>query len=269
VTAPLFLLGAQRSGTTALAYALSAAVAEQQGGTFTVNGKLWYVLRRWLDACDLRAQHLRADEMLHALHRRPAQGVGAPEWLADVERALRTAAREVGEQRYRPDSGGMLALCRAIASEVAGSRPWGDKYNEYLLDLPYLDRLFPDARWIVLSRHPAEVTASMLAWTGDRPWNPTVVGQAESKWAAWNQCWLDFRVGVDPSRAVEVDYADLCSGAALDELASFTGLDLSSLRSGFGRRRAAPKQATVGESAAEVWSQLRSTTWRASAAVVG
>lgn len=254
--APLFLVGAQRSGTTALAHVLSAAYAEQFGATFTVNGKLWYFLRRWLTPDDIAARHLRADEIVHALNRRPPQGSGASAWLADVDRALREAARAVSAGRYPATAHGVRALARDLAASVHGPREWGDKYNEYLLDLPFLDDLFPAARWIMLFRHPAEVVASMLAWSGDRPWNPRTAADAEAKWVAWNRCWLDFRAKLPPERFTEIDYADLCTGRGLEDLMAFTGLDLTGRAEGLSRRSAAAIGTPV-TAAGHTWAELR------------
>ena len=259
MTAPLFLIGAQRSGTTALGHALSVAISEQHGGTFTVNGKLWYLLRRWLTADDLAGRHLRADEIIHALNRRPAQGSGASEWMTAAHGALATAARAVAEGRYRADSEGVLTLARDVAGEASGGKVWGDKYNEYLLDLDFLAAVFPDARWIMLSRHPTEVAASMLSWTGNRPWNPQTAADAEHKWAAWNQRWLDKRGQLDPRRVLELDYADLCSGEAHEELAQFTDLSPATFIDLFSRPRPAVHDRPVGAGAARVWASLRSS----------
>lgn len=254
--APVFLVGAQRSGTTALAHALSQAVNTQTGGTFTVNGKVWYLLHRWLEASDLEARHLRADEMLHALERRPAQGAGSADWSARVEAALRSAAAEVAAGVWSPDAAGVLGLRRRLAGSIAGTQPWGDKYNEYLLQIPALEQTFPEARWIMVYRHPGEVTASMLAWTGDRPYNPVSAADAEAKWVAWNRRWLEARSRIDRRRRVEVDYADLCSGAGHQALADFTGLDLSTALAGFSARRPRPQDAGIGSAAAPVWARL-------------
>ena len=61
-TQPVILLGAQRSGTTALGSVLSAAFADT-GSLFTNNGKLPYVLHRWCTDADLRGQHLRVESV--------------------------------------------------------------------------------------------------------------------------------------------------------------------------------------------------------------
>lgn len=259
---PLFLVGAQRSGTTALAHVLSEQTHAQQQGVFTVNGKLWYLLLRWLDAGDLEARHFRADEVCHALRRRPAQGVAAQDWLASAEGALRELARRVAAGAYPASRDGVLAARRAVAAAAVGAAPWGDKYNEYLLELPELDATFPAARWIFLSRDPTEVVASMLAWTGDRPWNPAARQDAESKWASWNGRWLAFRSGLDPGRVLELDYAEVCSGAARPALQRFTGLDLSRALADYRRREQRPR-AEVSAAAERVWATVRDDRWRA------
>jgi hypothetical protein len=258
VTAPLFLVGAQRSGTTALAHALSAQYPAQRHGTFTVNGKLWYFVVRWLDAGDLAARHFRADEIGHALRRRPAQGAAAAEWLGRVDGALGDLAGHVARGRYAATRDGVLAARRDLAGAIAGPRPWGDKYNEYLLQLPELHATFPDARWIFLRRHPAEVIASMLAWAGDRPWNPAAGCDAEAKWRYWNSRWLAFRSSLRPSRLLELDYEDLCSGTAHQAVQEFTQLDLSEPLRDY-RRRGGGRQATVSTAAERLWTELGNT----------
>jgi sulfotransferase family protein len=255
VRPPLFLVGAQRSGTTALAHAISAQSHAQRKGVFTVNGKLWYFVLRWLDADDLAARHFRADEISHALRRRPAQGAAASEWLAAADGALRALAGRVSRGAYPASRVGVLSARRDLAAAVAGPQGWGDKYNEYLMQLPELHATFPDARWIFLRRDPAEVIVSMLAWTGDRPWNPATAQDAEAKWVHWNSRWLAFRSRLRPGQVLEIDYADMCSGAAHRPVEEFTQLDLSEPLSGYRRRSG--DRASVSPEAERVWMALR------------
>lgn len=220
---PVLLLGAQRSGTTALAHALSDAFAAS-GGIFTVNGRLPYVLRRWLTSNDIGGRHLRADDVLHALARRPAAGRGASEWQQAAERALRHAAAEVAEGRT-PLSKAKLAE-RILTASYAAWPFWGDKYNEYLLDLPWLLQLMPGARFLVLVRDPADVAASMLSWAGDRPYNPTSRSAALTKWKRWNDAWLTFADRVPAANRLVVEYRDLCEGGGVDRLQDFVSVPL-------------------------------------------
>jgi hypothetical protein len=95
----------------------------------------------------------------------------------------------------------------------------------------------------------------MLAWTGDRPWNPVTAGDAEAKWVAWNSRWLAFRSSLKPSQVLELDYAELCSGAAHQVVQDFTQLDLSGPLPGY-RRRDGGTPAAVSAEAERVWSAL-------------
>src|SRR5438552_7790386 len=92
---PIFLLGSQRSGSTALGMCLSK-VAQECGGSFTVNGKLLYYLKRWwIDDPTLR--HARADEVLYSLKRRMPLGPNINSWMLKVEQALRRSAGRIAD----------------------------------------------------------------------------------------------------------------------------------------------------------------------------
>ncbi len=249
-TRPFLLVGPQRSGTTALAAALSAAIVTV-GGCFTVNGKLLYLLRRWWTDPDGEAQHLRADEVAHALERLPAQGPGADAWQTRAMDALRASARRGGETTVST-----IDEVRRICAEAYGAGPWGDKYNEYLLDLPWLHAVFPDARWVFLIREPGEAVASMLAWRHDKPWNPRDAEAASTKWAHWTSCWLAFRDTLAPHQRIELEYAALCEGRQ-DALSELVGIDLTPFLTTF-RRPAAPDRplAPLGARATDVRAAL-------------
>jgi hypothetical protein len=119
------------------------------------------------------------------------------------------------------------ALIRDVVARAYAPWPrWGDKYNEYLLDLPALLGAVPGARLILLVRNPLESAASSLEWTGDRPWRPETVEDALAKWAAWHTPWLEVVSGLEPGRWLVVGYRALCEGRATGRLAAFCGLDL-------------------------------------------
>lgn len=252
--APVILVGAQRSGTTALARALSQAFHDR-GGHFTVNGKLPYLLHRWLGPDDLAARHLRVDEILYALDRRPPAGAGVAQWRARVERSLRAAARAVADGEAGDDP---IALARTIMAESnPGTAVWGDKYNEYLLQLPQLERIVPGARYIMLFRNPEEVADSVLSWHGDRPWAPTTREAARAKWTAWNARWLEFADGVDPGRRIVLEYRALCRGEETDRLEAFLGHELKPYLADLEPRKP-PKDCPEHE-----WAQDTVAVWRA------
>ncbi|MGW4245788.1 sulfotransferase family protein [Nocardia sp. NPDC004722] len=253
MTSPVILLGAQRSGTTALAYALNLAF-DDNGGLFTVNGKLPYLLHRWLTDTDIEDHHLRADEILHALDRRPADGAGAHAWRTRAEDSLRRAAHEVAAGGVELDS---VQLARRILAETGeGLRYWGDKYNEYLQHLPWLDAVVPDARYVVLIRHPHEVARSMVRWTGDRPWLPPTHDAAIAKWAVWNKHWLDFAPRLPAHRQLVVEYHALCQGRETSRLSEFIGLDLTPYLGSLRARDTDLTDSDIAGEAGAVWSAL-------------
>ncbi|MET7622701.1 sulfotransferase [Streptomyces sp. NPDC005408] len=251
----MFLLGSQRCGTTAFAHALNRAFHDV-GGHFTVNGKLPYLLDRWLTPQDLSDRHLRADEILHALDRRPPDGAGVDRWRARVEESLRTAAREVAEGTAGNDA--TVLAQRILAESNLGLPCWGDKYNEYLLHLPWLNAALPDARYVMLIRHPLEAARSMLRWAGDRPWAPATEESALGKWAAWNRHWLDFAPNIPSHRRLVIEYQALCRGEEIRRLEEFTGLDLRPYIAGLTPRApAAELDADLPPEVAAVWQALR------------
>ncbi|WP_030905240.1 sulfotransferase [Streptosporangium amethystogenes] len=254
MTEPLLLLGAQRSGTTALAHVLSEAYAAM-GGIFTVNGKLPYVLARWCTRADLACRHFRADEISHALHRKPPGGIHAARWLGNLDRVLRDTAAEVARGEHTDP----VSTCRHVIEQAYADWPcWGDKYNEYLLDLPGLLDVLPRPRVILLVRHPLEAAASQLEWTGDRPWRPSSTADACRKWAAWHASWLESADRIAPERRLVVDYHELCSGAATERLSAFTGLELSGPLNALSATRPSAIEEPSPEIAA-VWRTLRHT----------
>jgi hypothetical protein len=236
-TDPLLLVGPQRSGTTALAAALSTALAAG-GGCFTVNGKLPYLLRRWWTDEDAAAGHLRADEVAHSLTRIAPYGTGSEKWLDRTRTALADSARRAALGDAAPS---MAEEIRRVCAEAYGPGPWGDKYNEYLLELPWLHSTFPHARWVFLVRDPGETVASMLAWRQDKHWNPQDATAASAKWAHWTSRWLAFREAVPARRRVELDYASLCEGHG-DALSELVGLDMTTFLADF-RRPSLPRTA--------------------------
>ncbi|GHI03120.1 hypothetical protein AQI88_02025 [Streptomyces cellostaticus] len=250
--APLVLLGAQRSGTTALAGVLDHAFADA-GGVFTVNGKLPYLLHRWCTQADVHGRHLRVDEILHALHRKPPYGRHSQVWLETVEKVLRAAAAEVADGRVTDAAALRGQLVRAA---YAGATRYGDKYNEYLLELDQLADTLPDAHWVLLVRHPAAVARSMLRWTGDRPWRPGNRQAALEKWAAWHRPWLAHPATRDPARCTVLEYAALCAGEDLHRLSTAIGLDLLPYAGLLAERTGEPEHEPLPAHITRLWQTL-------------
>ncbi len=220
---PIFLIGSQRSGSTALAAVLNRAVG-LKGGMFTINGKLPYLLNRWLTRQDLNARHFRADEVIWALRRKTPRGRGVENWLVQTERSLRRTAEHVAAGTQR----GPIDIRRQIVREAYGSTDlFGDKYNEYMLELSALYSCAPEAHWVLIVRHPVDVAASMLDWSGDRPWRPRTFEDAMEKWIAWHKPWMNWSPRESQTLTV-VEYRSMCTSAGLGRLGSILDLDLDS-----------------------------------------
>lgn len=225
------LTGVQRSGTTALGGCLAHAYHDR-GDCFTVNGKLLYLLRRWLTDADLAARHLRADEIWHAVGRRTPIGPATQSWLARTEDALRSAARVVADGDWSASADDLAAEILAQAYD-GHARRWGEKYNETMLDLQHLGATVPRARVLLVFRHPVAVARSMERWSGDRPWRPSTIAACWDKWRSWNEAALTALAG-SGLEVLAVEHARLCTEPAVRkrvaEFAGVTGDDLAGLR---------------------------------------
>jgi Sulfotransferase family len=202
--APTILIGFQRSGTTAFGHVLANLFASG-GGMFTVNGKLLYYLRRWLTQSDLDASHFRYDEIQHALLRIRPVGPGADLWLNTATTALTKAAIEVWA---RPECfANPQQLTRWILNETYKSWSfWGEKYNENMLDINYIEETLEFPKYLYIFRKPADVVASMLSWSPEKAWNPRAEHAAYSKWHAWNSTALQALASIPRERVLVVEY---------------------------------------------------------------
>jgi len=252
----VLLTGVQRSGTTALGACLAESYHERDD-LFTVNGKLLYLLQRWLTDDDLAARHLRSDEIWHALGRRRPIGPATQGWLAQVDDALRWAAQTVADAGWSGNAHELAAEILA-ASYGGHARRWGEKYNESMLDVAYLEATVPRARVLLLFRHPVDVARSTERWTGDRPWRPSDFQGCLSKWRAWNDTALAALAdsGLD---VLAVEHVRLCTDPLTRRrVADFAGVTSAALESGLRR----PEQpAAEGDLPSEVdatWTALMS-----------
>lgn len=203
---PLFVIGAQRSGTTILA----RLVAGHPDVFLTVNGKLLYYLIAWVyrSGETFPGLHLRLDEIVHAMARKPILGV-APEV---VEEMLRMIGIMFPPERFA--SATAHEIVRAVWLETyarfgGDHAVIGDKYNEYLLQLDDIRELFPEARYLFIHRDPYDAAESMIHRFSGRPWAPRTMETALAKWAHWNERWLNVRDEVASADRMELAYEEL------------------------------------------------------------
>jgi predicted O-methyltransferase YrrM len=159
---PVFVVGAQRSGTTWLQRLLAAhplLVAGQESHLFSAYlAPLW---ERW-----------RLEEDLRSLgHRRVGLGCTLSE--AQFLESLRRFARDA----FAPLEGVKPGAVRLV-----------EKTPDHALHLPLIHRLFPDAAVVHVLRDGRDVVASLRAahrqqW--GRVWTPAGVEEAARRWAEW------------------------------------------------------------------------------------
>jgi hypothetical protein len=256
-TAPVpivFLTGCQRSGTTALAVALSAAY-ERDGRLFTVNGKLPYVLHRWLSQSDIDGMHLRCDEIIHALRRRNPYGTAAELWLESASTALCAHAERLARDDPSLPRGIDDLAVRIMADSYGADGGWGDKYNEYMTDLDALRPLLPNVKVLLLVRHPIQVAESMLAWLPRRAWCPTTSESVQVKWTRWHEQFFSHPLlGSIP--LLVVDYAELATVQVSHRISDFCRLNTAIEQGALRPRHAAIVQSPLPP-ADRLWSRLR------------
>ena len=198
--APIFVIGAQRSGTTLL----GCAIARHPDVWMTVNGKLLYYLVHWVLNVPraVAAGSIRLDEIAHSLRRRPVLGVSKEALEAGIARLGR-----VPDGAESPEDLARAAMKEFYGALGAPRTHFGDKYNEYLLCLDELELLYPYARYILVLRHPVPVAASAVRAFRGRPWAPGSEAEALLRWESWNRQWVD--AGIPSHRAHVVRYESL------------------------------------------------------------
>lgn len=202
-TNPVLVIGVQRSGTTILARLL----AKHKSIYLTVNGKLLYYLITWIyrDSNSYPGDHLRLDEIAYSLTRKPILGIDK----TDTEKMVEMLLKDLPSKRFTGKMAGeiVIEIWREVYSRLAGYKTVvGDKYNEYLLQLPEIRKLFPHARYIFLYRNPFDVAESMIRAFRGRPWAPDNQAAALIKWTNWNMQWLQARETIPEEKRFELSY---------------------------------------------------------------
>lgn len=152
VNRPLFILGTGRSGTTILGVVMSM---HRQVGFLNEPKALWHAIRN--------------DEDVIGSY---SQGIGRYHLAAvDASPEVIHAARRL--------FGAYLAL--------TGSRRVVDKYPELIFRIPFVKAIFPDARFIVLTRNGLDTIASIEHWSKAHQVHAT--GEAHDWWGVNGRKW--------------------------------------------------------------------------------
>jgi hypothetical protein len=188
-----FIVGRGRSGTTLLARMLSQHpdIVVAPEAMFALNLQRTYGSRSW-SRRRVRAfcRDLLRDERMR-------------DWSLDIERLAQRLRERMESLTY---SRVCLEVYRAYAEQARGRTPkWvGDKNPHYALFLPRLQRLFPGARYIYVTRDYRDNIASYVEVPFDVR-NPSALAQ---RWKVYNERILRFSRD-SPERFLWLRYEDL------------------------------------------------------------
>lgn len=229
VEAPIFILGTGQSGTTILGVVLSM---HREVGFLNEPKALW-----------------------HALH-------GGEDLIGNYSHSPARYRLDAGDA----DAGLVCAAHRLYGAypRASGTRRLVDKYPELIIRLPFISEIFPDARFLFLSRDGWDTCGSIAGWSDRlgrqsgseahdwwgadrRKWNlvdqivpehPDLVLQAQTlrglndhRAMATTEWIVTMRDGLQlcrehPDDVLHMRYEHLCAtpGEAVDRIAAFAGL---------------------------------------------
>ncbi|MGH9161346.1 MAG: sulfotransferase family protein, partial [Vicinamibacteraceae bacterium] len=206
-TAPIFIVGLNRSGTTLLRLMLDAhsRIAIPNESHFFLR----YYKRR-AELADLREPHRRVALVEQILREPYVQRWDRKLAPSDIDLGQCTSLEETIRQIY-------LAYARLFGKDL-----WGDKTPEYSTEAHVLNRMFPDARFIHLIRDGRDVALSII----QRKWGPDDFVTAMRAWAQ-DVTWTRKMLGMLPEdRYVELRFEDLIARpeAELRRVTEFLGV---------------------------------------------
>ena len=201
--APFFIVASARSGTTFLRLTLNAHpdVAVPPESRFITE---LYDGRETVETADFLnrlEKHMRFKA-----------------WALPIEQV----AKEIGGDAALPYSDAIRATYRAYA-RAQGKESWGDKTPRYVEHIPFLARMFPDARFIHIVRDGRNVALSYSHVN----FGPKNVARAARLWARRVSTGMHDGRSLPKGRYFEVLNEDLAEDRTgeIRDIASFLGLD--------------------------------------------
>jgi sulfotransferase family protein len=137
------------------------------------------------------------------------------------------AAWEAFDARPPADLPAAIREVFGLYARLTGKSRYGDKTPSYVLHLPLLAELFPEARFVHVVRDGRVVALSLL----DVGFGPRTVTQAALQWRERVGLGLAFERELGPSRCRQVRYEDLLEDppGTLESLCDFVGLEFDPL----------------------------------------
>jgi sulfotransferase family protein len=199
---PFFVVGSARSGTTLLRLMLNAHP------DVAVPPESRFVTELWNGAPDVEPR-----AFLDALAAHPR--------FTAWELPIASVEDIIGGQPSISYRDAIDATYVAYARARGKSR-WGDKTPRYVEHIPFLARLFPDARFLHLVRDGRNVALSYA----DVPFGPKTVAKAAELWAKRVSAGMTAGRSLEPGRYLELRYEDLVADieARTKELTAFLDL---------------------------------------------
>jgi hypothetical protein len=182
---PFFIVGSARSGTTLLRLMLNAHP------DVAVPPESRFITELWRGESEVGVK-----SFLNALS-------GHDRFTA-WELPIEAVRQEIGGRERMPYADTIDGAYRAYA-RARGKKRWGDKTPRYVESIPFLAKLFPDARFVHLVRDGRNVALSYA----DVPFGPKTVAKAAELWARRVSAGISAGRSLEPGRYIEMRYEDL------------------------------------------------------------
>lgn len=191
VTAPFFIVGSGRSGSTLLRMMLASH------SRLTIPPETWYLiplLQQFRIDRELNASEIeRAISIITSHYRWPDMKLDAQDFRREAARLPNPYLRDLVEIVYRTHM------------QAEGKARWGDKTPAYIEILPQLAKMYPNSKFIHLVRDGRDVAKSFQAtdWVGR--W----LHENTREWTRTLECYWRWVRSEFRDRILQIRYEDL------------------------------------------------------------
>lgn len=170
--------------------------------------QVWNARRRYVTGRDVDAEKLIADY---------TQTAHFKQWELPRDDVVSLIAR-----LREPSMGEVIECLYSAYAAHHGKCRWGDKTPIYVLSIPVLAQIFPDARFVHMIRDGRDVALSYLSV----PWGPASIWQAARKWCRHVSAGRRAGKALGSTRYMEVRYEDIVKEPeyALNRVCEFADL---------------------------------------------